>query len=452
MNTRWLLPLALCSTVMLSGCLGEFMAAFCSPGDDHCNQAAAVQNDQPEDCSKVEYGPPRDKCHLMIAENTGDPTACDGMEGGMMGYSKEECLASVWKSHNASDCAGRDNELACRNAYAKNGKGCGDGFVRSKSTGECGKVPTKEECEGIQKVNPFCEGTDDDIEDKVANDLNTMKDAATGKYMDLLEKAIESEKDPGALAGLQAYKDFLSKSGETLENVTATVDTLKELKKIFLDAYDPSMDIEHMPVSGILKPGFFERVKTGLLGEPKQTPTEVENSAADDALSVYEAMLKRQGDIDELKKSKLDRLSGAVTEKLKEKAQGKLSETATTVAEGIAGTAMSAVGIVDHALSAFQEEAKKSMFQDLAKAYSRRRDDLAAKRPDLSPEQIHTLTVQQVKDDPYQDNTNTGFVKFGNLLENKDCNDDSGNPLCIDNRVWWTAMDKTYAYAAKSKK
>lgn len=454
MKTRILLPLAASSSLVLTGCLGDVMSVFCEVGEDsdHCYQAVAVQEDRPEDCSKVEYGPPRDKCHLMIAENTGDPTACEGMEGGMMGYSKEECLAGVWKNHTAEDCAGRDNEMACRNAYAQNGKGCGDGFMRSTSTGECGKIPTKEECEGVQQVNPFCDGTDDDIEDKVANDLNTMKDAATGKYMELLEAAIESETDPDKLAGLQAYKEFLEKSGEKLENVAATVDTLKELKKIFLDAYDPSMDIEHMPVSSILKPGFFERVQTGLFGEGTKTPAEEENSAADDALSVYEAMLKRQGDIDYLKKSKFERLSGTITDKLKEKAQGELSDGVKGVAEGIAGTAMSTVGIVDYALSSFQEEAKKAMFQDLAKAYNRRRDDLAAKRPDLSPEQIHTMTVQQVKDDPYQDNTNTGFVKFGNLLENKDCNDDSGNPLCIDGRVWWTAMDKTYEHAHKAKR
>ena len=449
MKQRSLLLLA-CSSMLLAGCLGDIMSVFCEAGEDsdHCYQAVAVQENQPEDCSKIEYGPPRDKCHLMIAENTGDPTACDGMEGGMMGYSKEECLDSVFKNHNVEDCAGLENEVACRNAYAKKGKGCGEGYVRSKSTGECGKTPTKEECEGVQKLNPFCEGTDDDIEDKVANDLNTMKDAATGKYMELLQNAIDSETDPDKLHGLQAYKEFLEKSGEQLENVTATVDTLKELKKIFLDAYDPSMDIENMPVGSILKPGFFERVQTGLFGEGTKTPAEQENAAADDALSVYEAMLKRQGDIDYLKKSKFERLSESVTATLKEKAQGALNDGVKDIAEGIAGTAMSAVGIIDHALSSFQEEAKKSMFQDLAKAYNRRRDDLAAKRPDLSPEQIHEMTVRQVKDDPYQDNTNTGFVKFGNLLENKDCQDEA-NPLCIDNRVWWTAMDKTYVHAHK---
>jgi len=435
------------SSLLLTGCLGDFVEFFCgidAADPDHCYQTAAVQNEKPEDCSKIEFGPPRDKCHLMIAEKNGDPTACDGMEGGMMGYSKEECLASVFKNHLPDACKDAPDEMACRNAYAKNGKGCGDGFIRSRSTGECGKIPTKEECEGMQKLNPFCEGTDDDIEDKAANDLNTMKDAATGKYMELLEAAIEAETDPDKLAGLQAYKEFLEKSGETLESVTATVDTLKQLKKVFLDAYDPSMDIEHMPVDKILAPGLTDRISTALFGADPPT----NRSQAEDALSVYEAMLKRQADIDYLKKDKMGRLGDAISSTLKDKATEKLGEAASDIAEGIAGTAMSAVGIIDHALTSFKEAAQNEMFVGLAAAYNRQRDAIVASNPNLSPEDVHARTVRQVKEDPYQDVPNAGFVKYGNLLENPDCQDGS-NPLCIDDRVFWTAMDKTYRHAHK---
>lgn len=58
-----------------------------------------------------------------------------------------------------------------------------------------------------------------------------------------------------------------------------------------------------------------------------------------------------------------------------------------------------------------------------------------------------------IKENPYQDNPNLGFVKYGNLFENGDCKDaGSGNPLCIDNRVFWTAMDKTYEETHKPGK
>lgn len=56
--------------------------------------------------------------------------------------------------------------------------------------------------------------------------------------------------------------------------------------------------------------------------------------------------------------------------------------------------------------------------------------------------------MANAKANPYEDLPNAGFVKFGNLLENQDCQDTS-NPLCIDSRVWWTAMQKAYDYRKK---
>lgn len=428
------------SMLLLTGCLGDVMEIFCEagPDSDHCYQTAAVQEGDPDGCDKIAgegfsgSNPPRDKCFLQIAGNTGDPTACDGVEGGFMSYSKEECLEAAFRNHTVDDCAASQNEAACRTAYAKKGNGCGAGFWFDESKSLC-----------VAGTPP---GSDDDIESKVEGDLNTIKDAATGKYMDLLTQAIEDEQDDAKKAGLEAYKEFLEKSGETLENAQATVDTLKEIKKIFLDAYDPTMNIDRMPVDKILEAGLFDRIKSRLFGEDAPT----ERSKADDALSVYEAMLKRQGDIDFLQKSRLERLGDVVSSKAKDEATSRLKDGATKIAEGVAGTAFATVGIVDHALTSFQEAAQKEMFIGLAAAYNRRRDALTQQNPGLDPDEIHKRTVAQIKDDPYQDNPNSGFVKYGNLLENGDCKD-ANNPLCIDNRVFWTAMDKTYQYANKKK-
>lgn len=407
---------------------------------DHCYQAAAVQNSDPDGCEKVtgkDFGgvsnPPKDKCFLQIAQNTGDPSVCEEIEGGMMSYSKEECLDAVFRDHTVDACKDAKDQVKCRTAFAKRFGKCGDGFTWNKQAQTCGPTPPPEPA-----------GNDDDIESKVERDLNTMKDAATGKYMELLEAAIEDETDPSKLAGLQAYKEFLDKSGEVMDTVATTADQLKEIKRIFLDAYDPSMDIQKMPVNKILDPGLFDRISSRLFGDDPPT----ERSKADDALSVYEAMLKRQGEIDFLQKSKLDRLTDVVTSKAKDQATDKLKETVTGIAEGVAGTAFATVGIVGNALDSFQEAAQKEMFVGLAAAYNRQRDAIAQANPSLDAEEIHKRTVQSVKDDPYQDAPNAGFVKYGNLLENKDCQDD-GNPLCIDNRVFWTAMDKAYAYTHK---
>ncbi len=424
----------------LTGCLGDVMEVFCetSPDSDHCFQAAAVQEAEPETCAKVEgegfvgQNPPRDKCYLQIAENVGDPTVCDKIEGGITSYSKEECLDGVFRNHTVDSCDKSEDQIACRTAYAKKFGECGDGYYLSKKTNAC------------VKREPTVAGTDDDIESKVEGDLNTIKDAATGKYMELLEGAIEAETDPAKLAGLQAYKDFLDKGGEQLETVGTSIDQLKEIKKIFLDAYDPSMDVEKMPVNKILDPGLFDKVKSRLFGNDEPT----ERSKADDALSVYEAMLKRQGEIDYLKKGKMDRLTETITSKVKDRLTGDLTEKVQGIVESAAGPAFKAVTFVGDAVKSFQEEAQKEMFAGLASAYNRQRDAIKQSNPNLDAEELHKRTVQSVKQDPYADVPNAGFVKYGNILENPDCQD-GGNPLCIDDRVFWTAMDKAYVYTHK---
>lgn len=442
------LALLLPASLLLSGCLGDVMSVFCEtgPDSDHCYQTAAVQEAEPENCEKIGgegftgSNPPKDKCHLMIAENTGDPSVCDNIEGGFMSYSQEECLAGVFKDHTVEDCTNAKNEAACRATYAKNGKGCGAAYVFNESAGTCDL-----RTESQSSSEPF---DHDDIEDKVGADLNTMKEAATGKYMELLEEAIENETDPDTLHGLQAYKEFLDSAGEKLETAETSLETLKDLKRLFLDAYDPKMNIEYMPVDKILGKGFFDKVKDGLFGEDKPEGAEKENADADDALTVYEAMLKRQEEIDFLKKGKLERVGDTVVSKIKDKAVDTVKENAEEIAKAVAGEAFGAVGTLSDAIDSFKEAAQKEMFIGLARAYNRRRDALAAQQPNLSPEDLHKLTVQQVQEDPYRDNTNTGFIKHGNLLENKDCQDES-NPLCIDNRVFWTAMDKTYVHNHK---
>lgn len=434
-----LLPLA----VVFSGCLGDVMEIFCEagPDSDHCYQATAIQESEPEKCQKIGgegfsgSNPPKDKCYLLIGENTGDASACEGMEGGFMSYSPEECYDKVFNNHTVEDCADAADEMKCRSAWARKDKGCGDGywFDKEKSTCVKGEPPKS-----------------DDVDSKAKEDLQTIKDAATGKYMELLEKAIDTETDPAKLAGLQAYKEFLDTAGEKIETASATWEKMEKLKQIFIDSYDPSMSIDRMSVSPILDDGLFTKIKNNVFGEKAKSETEQEYSRADDALSVYEAMLKRQGDNDQLKKSRLERLKDAVGSELKDSGTEKVNEAAKGIAEGIAGKAFVAVGIVDHALTSFKDAAQKEVFIGLSRAYNRRRDALAQERPNLSKEELHNITVQQVKEDPYRDNTNLGAIKHGNLLENKDCQDED-NPLCIDNRVFWTAMDKTYEYNNKKK-
>lgn len=315
--------------------------------------------------------------------------------------------------------------------------------------GTC-RATKKKNCTGLQRLNPFCSEDDDDIEDKVEGDISTIKDAVSGEYMELLQGAIDKEKDPAKLRGLEAYQKFLNQAGEQMESAQTTIDDLKAIKRIFIDSYDPSMDIENMPVDKILKPGIFDRIKTGIFGGPK-TEAGIEMAEAEDGLSVYEKMLERQAEIDFLKQSRMQRLGQVVTDKAKGDMVDKLKDKATDIAGNIAGDAMIAVTVVDYALTSFQDEAKKQSFVGLARAYNRRRADLQASNPNMSEEDLHKQAVEQVKKDPYQDVKGNVFIKYGNILENADCSAGTGNQLCIDNHVFWTAMDKTYAQTHKDE-
>lgn len=445
MKKRAALVLAITSSLALSGCLGDVMELFCDSapmmmagdgeGDaDHCYQTAAVQEADPEDCAKIQFPPPRSKCHLMIAENTGNPAVCTDVDGGMMGYSQAECLAAAFKNHSVEDCTNAEDEMKCRTAWAKNGKSCGDGYVLNRASGACEEK--KEEREPTE--NPL-------EVDAVKEDLGTMADIGKSKYMEYLDWDIEHETDPDRLEGLQKYKEFLENAGETLEDVQAKFEKLQELKKIFIDSYDPKDAIENMSARDILAKGFFDRLSEKLIGA--DPPTEA--SKAEDALTVYEKMLERQQDNDYLQQGRLGRLSETLVGKTRDEATSKLKEGAEDIAKTIAGDAFAVVGIVDHALSSFQAEAQKQMFVGLAAAYNRQRDAITQSNPNLSPEEIHKRTVANVKANPYEDLTNLGFVKFGNIIENGDCKDAGNNPLCIDNRVFWVAMDKTYKVTHK---
>jgi hypothetical protein len=432
---------AFSSTLLLTACLGDVMEVFCAgtPDSDHCFQTAAVQEGDTGNCEKIEYGPPNDKCHLMIAENTGDPTACEGMGEAFMGYSKQECLSAAFKNHTADDCTKASDEKACREAWGKAGKGCGVDLVWNKSAGTCDAKP-----EPTEEREP----TENPLEvDAVKEDLGKMVDIGKSKYMEYLDWDIEHETDPDKLEGLQKYKEFLEKSGEKLEDIQAKFETLQELKKIFVDSYDPKDAIENMSARDILAKGFFDRLKEKLTGADETT----ERSKAEDALTVYAKMLEQQKDNDFLQQSRTSRVKDTLIGKAKDEATSKLKEGVEDTLKTVAGDAFAVVGIVDHALTSFQEEAKKEMFVGLAAAYNRERDDIASKHPDWSSEQIHKATVAEVKANPYQNAVNNGFVKYGNIIENGDCKDAGENPLCIDNRVFWVAMDKTYEFEHKKK-
>ena len=94
--------LAVAFSFTLSGLIGWLEGDTCDINTDpHCNQGAAVDQGDDTDCAKIKQpadfksvgsNPPKDKCYLMIAENTDNFDACDKIQGGMYSYTREECI------------------------------------------------------------------------------------------------------------------------------------------------------------------------------------------------------------------------------------------------------------------------------------------------------------------------------------------------------------------------
>lgn len=437
-------------SLALSGCLGDLIEWGClfSEDEGHCYQAAAVQDSEPETCEKVtsdfeSSNPPQDKCYLQIAENSGDPLVCDNIKGGPASYTPEECIAGVMRHGSPEECVDSEDENACRTMYATNGRRCGDNFYFDRQAVQCVSYDEEEAAAAAAQNDSTTS-----LSNAEQADIASLQDAATGKYMELLRQDAASATDPARKAGLEAYIGFLEQGGEALESAQSSFDDLQALQRIFIDTYDESMSIENYDVAADLDPGYWDQFNTRLFGEdPEPTGINKENAEAQTAMGVYETLLGVQSENDFLKQGKLERLGGEITSHFKDKWTGELVEGATDLAKNTAGLAFGAVTHVGDALEAFKSEAKKQTFIGLTRAYNRRRAAIEQSNPSLTPTEAHQQAVAQVKDDPYQDLKGLSPIRFENLLLN-DCSSYNGE-LCIDPKVWWTALDKTYRYNHK---
>lgn len=301
---------------------------------------------------------------------------------------------------------------------------------------EKGSCSVEKECPWY---NPTCWGKSDVLD---------YKDAVSEKYMSGLNKEISKETDPAKIRGLQKYKEFLEKAGTGIENAQTTYEDLMTMKKIFIDSYDSSMDIEHMKARDILEKGFTEKVGDSLdklkFWQGKKTPVMIEQEKAEDQLKVYKAMLVRQEENEFLKSSRKDRLVSTLVSKTKDKAVSELTEKATEIAENIAGPAFITVGIAGQAIDAVKDESEKMMYTGLIKAYNKRREAFERDFPNKEDAEIHEMTTKEVIEYPYRDDPKfTRLASYGNLVLQRECGE-SHSKLCIDRKVFFTAMEESY--------
>lgn len=207
----------------LSGCLGDLMGVVCDflPDADHCNQSAAVQNGDPYGCEKIKgkgfkgSNPPRDKCYLMIAENTGDFEACDFIRGGPLSYTKEQCVTGTAVKH--------EDPEGCRNLS-------GAEFNRCK--GEVGATITSDK---LKEIN-------DELEEaKSAAGKNPDDAEAQKKYKELLAK----EKTFFEFASDGAQKEYFKQEREAIMEDVEDEDVKSEIAKLFIEARkeNPNMTV-----------------------------------------------------------------------------------------------------------------------------------------------------------------------------------------------------------------
>ncbi|EKE06483.1 MAG: hypothetical protein ACD_18C00347G0008 [uncultured bacterium] len=457
---------ALVATIMiaplfLTGCVSNINEWACSFFDnpDHCLQNAAVQGGAADTCEKIKgedfadsgSNPPKDKCYLRIAENTGDLSACDKIEGGMYSYTKEECLLNTSvKFKNPEGCillSGADKE----NCASEVGPYLLPGSV----------IEIDEQIDLLKKelsANP-----DKDLQ-KQLDELEKKKT----DYMDIIsdknKKEYESLTDP---MNKQTAMDYYSgKIDEKTKNsLTALNDSLrykgeklseKEYKAISeMLAYknDPKNDIENMDPTEMVKLRWNEK-----LGNAKDylkfwnsNPTEKEKKY-DESLLFYERMLERQAAIDKglsQEQQDFDRETGRIKDQIKDDIIDKITDEAKKAAFGelldLVDSPASAptTAILGEALETVQKEAKSAEFRGLVRAYNLgMEEELAKTGGDV--DKAHVAVTANLQKDPYMYEDKNTFAKYGNILENKDC--DGSNPHCVNKEVFWKAMKKSFKY------
>lgn len=449
---------------LLSGCVGTFNEWACSFFDnpDHCLQNAAVQDANPSGCEKIAgedfadsgSNPPKDKCYLRIAENTGDLEACENIAGGMYSYTKEECYLSVGeKFANPDAClklSGADREQCANSVGPKLYPGSVLEIDEQLAILE--EELKNSPDEALQKQLDELKKRRDDylsiMSDKNKSDYESLSDPMNKKTsMDFYSGKID-EKTKNAMIALN---DRLREQGDKLSEKE-----YKSLSEMMAYKNDPKNNIENMDPTEIVKLRWDEKVGNAVdylkFWNANATPKEKQ---LDEQLLFYQRMLERQEAIDKglsEKQQDFDRNADKVKDYVKDKVWEKGMEIAKEQAFGemldlVNSSAEAPVtAILGEAIDTVKKEAKSAEFRGLVDAYNKgMEEELAKAGGDV--EKAHAAVTANLQNDPYSYEDGNSFAKYGNILENKDC--DGSNPHCIKRDVFWKAMKKSYEYQNK---
>ncbi len=445
----------------LNGCLGEIQYILCGTviDSDHCFQGAAVQEGNPDKCEKISgegfesagSNPPKDKCYLLIAENTGNMDACDKIQGGMMSYTKEECLQNVAENF--------ENPLACEKMSGSERENC----RKSLST----KIDAVKVIEVENQLDTLKEALEADPNDpdlkKQFEELEAKKNAMLGVLTKEEMAVYTRNTDPinKIIIGDFAVGELDSATKETLitlnerfkeQGIPFTKESYEKFKDYITYVRDPKNDIENMDDSELAKDKWQDKLGNAVESVKfwKSNKTDSEK-AYDEQLRFYERMLNRskaiaeqiselEQEVNEDAETIANGLQSYGEDKIKEimieTVFGKGVKTATSVTSAVLGEAIDVV----------KEEAKNQEFRGLVRAYNLgMKEELEKHGGDV--EKAHAAVVKTMSANPYNYEDSSSFAKYGNLLENPDC--DGKNPHCLQKDVFWKAMKKSYKYQNK---
>jgi hypothetical protein len=449
----------LCLPMTLSGCLGGMAGLTCYllPESDHYFQAAAMQENDPAGCEKIKgegfegSNPPKDKCYLKIAMNTGDLSVCDSIEGGMYSYTKEECYGETAIKHeNPSGCkllTGADKE-ACRSALSD-----------------------KIEPGSVLAIDEQIKVLEDELKNNADAGLQKQLDELREKRLDHLDvmnkenkKEYEGMSDP---LNIEANIDFYAGriDEKTKDSLVALNNRLREqgnpmsekeyeaLRDVLAYKNDPKNNIENMDDAEIVKLRWNEKLGNAKeffkFWKANKTTTE---EKYDEQLLFYQRMMERQEAIDKGLSQKQqdqeremnritgyikDELTGAIIDEAKNQAFGELLDLVNSDAAG------PTTAILGEAIEVVKSEAQAKEFRGLVRAYNLGMEEELSKSGG-NVEKAHAAVVAEMEKNAYAYEDQNNFAKYGNLLENKEC--DGSNPLCLKKDIFWKSMKKSYKY------
>lgn len=183
------LALFAASAMILPGCgLADATQTACifTGNDPHCEQEAAVQTGNADNCDRVEQkeefkkigsNPPRDKCVSMVAANNEEPATCDKVKGGPLSYSKEDCMKGIADTARDPDTCSKFEKpdmASCVNGVAQKAIEDGKKLEKMASRKERDIKELQEKMNKIQKLNEMLSGlvkTQFDTQRQIVNNL-----------------------------------------------------------------------------------------------------------------------------------------------------------------------------------------------------------------------------------------------------------------------------------------